>query len=192
MAAWTVFVSGDSYAGTKFSTRTSLLDTQTWTLTNSLESYQIMKDGHPYKVSDVNFWGVTFIDDRKFYATLATANRTYLVRGDTFTRKVRTLHANVECPSLSPDGTRIAYKKRVSDQRSTAPWRLYILDLSTMRETPLAEHRSVDDQVIWMDGRTLAYVLPGDVGTDLWTVPANGGGKPLRLLDSALSPAFIG
>ena len=47
------------------------------------------------------------------------------------------IHENVECPSLSPDGTRIAYKKR--DRLDPAPWQLTVLDLATMRETPLGD-----------------------------------------------------
>ncbi len=54
------------------------------------------------------------------------------------------------------------------------------LDLRTMRETPLAESRSVDDQVVWRDG-TIVYALPGDYGADLYTVPSDGTGTPRRI-----------
>ncbi|MEU5532008.1 TolB-like translocation protein [Streptomyces sp. NPDC020362] len=192
-AAWTAFVGGDSYAGTNFSTRTAIVDTRTGGLIPSLEVFRIIRDGHPYRAADTNFWGVTFAaDDRTFYATLATGGKTYLVRGDLRARTVTTLHTNVECPSLSPDGTRIGYKKRVAGLPRDAPWHLYVLDLRTMRETPLAESRSVDDQVVWRDDRTLVYALPGDYGADLYTVPANGSGAPHRLLPAAVSAAFLG
>lgn len=193
LAAWTVFVGGDSYAGTDFSTRTSLLDLRTGKLDASLEDYTVLKDGKEYRNADVNFWGVTFTADEKaFYATLATGGRTYLVRGDPAARTVTTLRENLECPSLSPDGTRLVFKKRVPGLPAEAPWRLYVLDLASMRETPLAEERSVDDQVVWRDDRTLVYSLPGDFGADLYTLPADGGGAPARLADSALAPAFLG
>ncbi|WP_377271202.1 TolB family protein [Peterkaempfera sp. SMS 1(5)a] len=191
MVAWTVFVSGDSYAGTDFSTRTSILDTRTWTLQDNLERYSVVKDGHPYHASDTNVWGVTFADDGHFWATLATGGKTYLVHGDVAARTLTTVRQNVECPSLSPDGTRLAFKKRVPGLPADAPWRLYVLDLRTMRETPLAEQRSVDDQAVWSDDSTLVYALPGDYGADLWTVPANGGGTPEKLLGGALAPAYI-
>ncbi|MER6129857.1 TolB-like translocation protein [Streptomyces sp. NPDC001795] len=191
-AAWTAFVGGDSYAGTNFSTRTAIVDTRTGTLTPTLEEYRIIKDGHPYRAADVNFWGVTFAaDDRTFYATLATQGKTYLIRGDLRARTVTTLHTNVECPSLSPDGTRIAFKKRVPGLPKDAPWHLYVLDLSTLRETALAEPRSVDDQAVWRDDHTLVYALPGDYGADLYTVPSDGSGKPRRISASAVSPAYI-
>ncbi|WP_329404526.1 TolB-like translocation protein [Streptomyces melanogenes] len=192
LAAWTVFVGGDSYAGTDFSTRTAILDTRTGRLTKTLEDFAIERDGHPYRASDVNFWGVTFADDQHFYATMATGKKTYLVRGDLTARKVTTLRTNLECPSLSPDGTRLAFKKRVPGLPADAPWRLYVLDLATMHETPLAEPRSVDDQLVWQDDRTVAYSLPGDYGADLYTLPANGTGSPHRLLTAGLAPAYLG
>ncbi|MEU9348208.1 TolB-like translocation protein [Streptomyces sp. NPDC048278] len=191
-AAWTAFVGGDSYAGTDFSTRTAIVDTRTGALIPTLEAFRIVRDGRPYRSADVNFWGVTFAsDDHTFYATLATKGSTYLVRGDLRTRTVTTLHPNVECPSLSPDGTRIAYKKRVQGLPKDAPWHLYVLDLRTLRETPLAETRSVDDQAVWKDAHTVVYALPGDYGADLYEIPADGTGKPRRISVSAVSPAYV-
>ena len=191
-AAWTAFVGGDSYAGTNFSTRAAIVDTRSGELIPSLEAFRIVKDGHRYRAADANFWGVTFAaDDRTFYATLATQGKTYLVRGDLRARTVTTVHTNVECPSLSPDGTRIAYKKRVAGLPRDAPWHLYVLDLRTLRETPLAESRSVDDQVVWRDAHTLVYALPGDYGADLYTVPADGSGGPRRIASAAVSAAYV-
>lgn len=190
LAAWTVFVGGESYGAAFFSTRTSIVDTRTWKLTSSLEDYSITLDGKPYHNIDVNFWGVTFAaDDDTFYATLGTGGHTYLVRGSISRQSVTTLIQNVECPSLSPDGTRIAFKKRVL--AGAALWREYVLDLSTLHETPTAEHKSVDDQATWLDGHTLAYSLPtpGVSGSnDLWSVPADGTGAPKLLLSGAFSP----
>ncbi|RKE21740.1 TolB-like translocation protein [Streptomyces sp. TLI_171] len=192
LAAWTVFVSGDSYAGTDFSTRTAIVDTRTWQFYDNLETFQVIRDGRAVQASDTNVWGVTFADDSTFYATVATGGRTYLVRGDLPARTLTTLHQNVECPSLSPDGTRIAYKKRVEGADPAAPWRLYVLDLATMAETPTAEQRNIDDQALWSDARTLMYSLPGDYGSDLWTVAADGTGAPARLVRSAVAPAYLG
>ncbi|WP_329596798.1 TolB-like translocation protein [Streptomyces pseudovenezuelae] len=192
MVAWTVFVSGDSYAGTNFSTRTAVVDTRTWAIDDNLETFHIVKDGRTYHAADTNVWGVTFADDNRFYATLATGGRTYLVRGNVTARALTTLHRNVECPSLSPDGTRVAYKKRVKGLSPDAPWRLYVLDLRTMKETATAESRDIDDQALWADDDTLVYALPGDYGSDLWTVPADGTGTARRLMTSAVAPAYLG
>ncbi|MCH0571169.1 PD40 domain-containing protein [Streptomyces sp. MUM 136J] len=191
-AAWTAFVGGDSYAGTGFSTRAAIVNVLTGELIPSLESFRVVEDGRTRHAADMNFWGVTFAaDDRTFYATLATGGLTHLVRGDLRTRTVTVLRANVECPSLSPDGTRIAFKKRVPGLPADAPWRLYVLNLRTLHETPLAEPRSVDDQAVWKDARTLVYALPGDYGADLYAVPSDGTGAPRHLSTAAVSPAFL-
>ncbi|WP_328535488.1 TolB family protein [Streptomyces sp. NBC_00344] len=192
LIAWTVFVGGDSYAGTNFSTRTAVLDTRTGRLDKSLEDFRFVRDGRPLHSADINFWGVTFADDQHFYATAATHGTTYLVRGDLRSRSVTTLRTNVECPSLSPDGTRIAFKKRVPGLPADAPWRLYVLDLPSMEETRLAETRSVDDQLVWPDDHTVVYSLPGDYGADLYSVPADGSGTAHRFMRAALAPAYLG
>ncbi|MFF6777282.1 TolB family protein [Streptomyces sp. NPDC012637] len=190
LAAWTVFVKGESYGTAFFSTRTAILDTRGWKLAANLEEFGITLEGRPYRNQDVNFWGVTFAgDDDTFYATLATGDETYLVRGSVAKRTVTTLTRNVECPSLSPDGTRVAYKKRVMGR--AALWREHVLDLRTLESTPLAERRSVDDQAVWLDDDTLAYALPADTrggSDDVWTVPADGTGTPEVLLEDGQAP----
>ncbi|MGP3926986.1 hypothetical protein [Streptomyces sp. 8N616] len=193
MVSWTAFVGGDSYATLDFSTRTGIYDTKTGTLFKTLETFAVTKDGKPYQSVDVNYWGVTFTDDdNTFYATMYTKGHRYLVQGDFAARTVRTLRDHVECPSLSPDGTRIAFKAPINGD-STRGWRLSVLDLATNRVTRTAETRSVDDQAAWLDNSTLAYAQQHDDGTkDLWTVLADGSGKPKLLLRDAHSPAALG
>ncbi|MDK0519130.1 hypothetical protein [Streptomyces sp. ML-6] len=193
MLSWTVFTTGDSYATTAFSTRTAILDLRTGYLIKSIETLPLTIDGARYHAPDVNYWGVTFArDDNRFYATVSTKGRTYLVEGNMRDWSAKALRQNVECPSLSPDNTRLAFKKKVSDDVA-APWRLYVLDLRTMRETPLAEERSVDDQAAWLDDDTLAYGLPGESGrkSDVWTVPADGTGKPRMAVKGGSSPVAV-
>lgn len=194
IASWTVFVSGDSYLSVGFSTRTSVLDLRDNTLVASLEKFSVTKNGKPYTSADVNYWGVTVArDNRTFYATLSTKGKTYLVRGDLTARTVTTITKNVECPSLSPDDTRLVFKKRVDADGGRKPWQLWVLDLSTMKQTPLAEQRSVDDQATWLDDDTIAYSLPveGIASYDLWTVPADGTGTPSRLIEAGTSPVAV-
>jgi hypothetical protein len=194
MVAWTVFVSGDSYNGPQFSTRTGVLDLRTGTLIPSLETFTDYVDGAPYHAVDINDWGVTFEpDDEHFYVTMGSAGRTWLMRGDLATKTLSSVITNVECPSLSPDGTRIVFKKRISSSL-TAPWRLYVLDIKTLRETPLAETRSIDDQAAWLGDDAVMYQVPqtSGPGYDIWTVPADGSGAPRLLIRDGFSPAAVG
>ena len=59
----------------------------------------------------------------------------------------------------------------------------------------LAESRSVDDQVEWLDNDTLIYGLPlagSDAArSNVWKVPADGTGKPSILIHDAWSPAVV-
>ncbi|WAL70283.1 hypothetical protein OU787_01520 [Kitasatospora sp. YST-16] len=193
LLSWTAFAVGDSYAVSGFSTRTSVLDLRSGYLIKSIEDIPLTVDGVRYHAADVNYWGVGFAaDDNRFYATVSTRGRTHLVEGDLAGWSARTLRENVECPSLSPDGTRLAFKKKVSDDPA-APWRLYVLDLADLREHPLAETRSVDDQAAWLDGDTLGYALPAGNGrgSDLWTVPADGTGSPALRVPGASSPVAV-
>ncbi|MFF5452822.1 hypothetical protein ACFY40_16480 [Streptomyces sp. NPDC012950] len=185
MLSWTMFATGDSYARSSFSTRTSILDLRTGYLVKNMELIPLTLGGRRYHAPDVNYWGVSFAaDDDRFYATVSTNGRTHLVEGDMEKWSARALRENVECPSLSPDGTRLAFKKRVS-AGPRDPWRLYVYDLRTGREHPVAERRGIDDQALWTDARTLAYGYGGAV----WSVPADGTGTPRRLAAGASSPA---
>lgn len=183
----TTFVSGDSYADLGvFSTRATIIDMRTGTkVVDNLEDLPVTRDGRRMESIDHNLWGVTFAaDDDTFYATLATGGRTYLVRGSISGRTLEAIHENVECPSLSPDGTRIAYKKRTG---SRGIWRLAVLDLATMRETLLAEPDPVDDQAEWLDDDTVLY----RDGETVSAVPADGSGAPREFLPAADSPSVV-
>ena len=150
-----------------------------------LEDFEITRGGEEFESIDFNFWGVTFsADGERFYATLASRGKTYLIEGDIEARTARTLRENVECPSLSPDGTRIAYKKLM---REPGIWRYHVLDLATGRDTPLAETRPIDDQAEWLDDEHVLY----RTGEETWVVPADGSGRARRFLAAADSPAVV-
>lgn len=185
--AMTVFVTGDSYLGTSaaFSTRTYIVDMATGEQIGQLEQFHVVKYGEPFDAPDFNFWGVTFAkDSNRFYATLGTGEHHYLVEGDVRRRSMKVLRDGVECPSLSPDGKQIAFKSRIGDQTR---WRLRVLDLTTLADHEVAETRSIDDQVEWLGDETLAY----SDGQNIYSVPADGGGKPQQILRNATSPVSL-
>ena len=207
-AATTTFVHGDSYADTGFSTRTTIISMDTGAVVLDVEKLSVTKDGESFQNVDFNFWGVTFVKDSDhFYATLGTGGETYLIDGNLSSGKARVLRSGVECPSLSPDGTRIAFKKR--NPGTLVTWGISVLDLATLKDHPLAETRNVDDQVEWLDDHTVIYGLPQDAGdvdsaaqaspgtpvlggqasiqTNTWAVRADGTGTPKELIKGAWS-----
>jgi hypothetical protein len=193
----TVFISGHSYATSDFSTQTSFIDLRTGKLVvEDMESFTVWRSGDRFKASDFNFWGVTFArDGNRFYATLGTGGRVYLVKGNLELREARVIREGVECPALSPDNRYVAFKKRTGGILTAVTWRLSVLDLASEKDWELAETRSVDDQVEWLDDRTVMYGLPaapsGTAVTNVWTLPADGSGTPLLLLQGAASPTVV-
>ena len=188
----TAFITGEAYATVGFSVATRIhgVDGHDY---GDLEDFTFLLDGERNTAADRNFWGVTFAsDDNTFYATAGTANQTYLVRGDLAARTLTTIRQTSECPSLSPDGTHVAYKKNVGTP-GAVHWSIAVLDLATGRETVLPEKRSVDDQVEWLDDSTLLYAIPhGDGGdSDIWSLAIDGDSAPSMFLHHAFSPAVI-
>ena len=190
LAAITVFETGHSYVDAGFSTRTTLVDTMAGQTLTDLESFVVSRDGKPFRAEDFNFWGVTFAQDsNRFYATLATGGVKYLVEGDAASRTARVVRTGIECPSLSPDNTRIAYKHLL---RADGFWQLRVHDLRTGTDTVLArEERSVDDQVEWADNDRLMYHITGERGADVWSLRADGTEPPVLVRQYAYGPAVV-
>jgi hypothetical protein len=194
LAATTVFVFGDSYANPgQFSTRT-LVTRAGGGDGVDLEKFELRVNRKVVTAADRNLWGVTFADDDLFYATAASGGKTWLVRGSLSARTLTALREDAECPSLSPDKTKIAFKKH--GKLAPGHWRLAVYDLATGKETLLAEQHSVDDQVEWLDADHIIYGLPRTAAnsaatSDVWSVPADGTGTPQVLVHNAWSPAIV-
>lgn len=194
VGAITVFSGKDlGYSSSTFSTRTTLVDMASGEVLTDLEHFTTWRNGARFQSADFNFWGVTFSrDSNVFYASLGSKGTTYLVRGDLGLRKLAVLHENVECPSLSPDNRLVAYKRRVGPQPDA--WRLYILDLTTMTERPVAaETRFIDDQAEWLDNGQVIYAVPrpGTATSDVWVAPIDGPGRARVFLAEAESPIVV-
>lgn len=196
LAGCTVFLTGHGYNTTDFSTETLLVDLAQGKVLASLDDLKVTRDGQPFKALDFNFWGVTFTpDSRRFYCTLSSNKQHYLVEADIASHTATVVHENVECPSVSPDGLRVAYKKRFTNQ-GTIIWQLHVLDLATKKETPLSEKRSVDDQLEWLDNAHVLYTVSenpeGSSGTtNVWIADAEGKAPPRLFLPKAFSPAVV-
>lgn len=193
LAATTSFVAGDSYAATSFSTRTVVSRLDTGAVLD-LETFRLVHRGTAIRPSERNYWGVTFAaDDDTFFVTVQFGGKTWLAQGRLSTRTVHTIHSDAECPSLSPDGKKVAYKKR--GNRRAGDWRLAVMEVASGKETQLTEQHSVDDQVEWLDNATILYGLPGEGGhvaqTNVWALPADGQGQPRLLIQNAWSPAVV-
>ena len=193
LGAMTVFVTGHSYSDVAFSTLTNLVDVRAGTILTDLEKFSIERDGSPFRSVDFNFWGVTFArDNDHFYATRGSGGKTYLLEGAVSSRQARVLIDNVECPSLSPDNTRIAFKQRKS--ADTRSWHLAVLDLASMTVSSVpGEERNVDDQVEWLDDTHILYAVQeeGSLATDIWQATLDGSAEPRIFVHQALSPAVV-
>lgn len=193
LVAFTSFITGVSYASVGFATATQISSTDGHDFGN-LEDFALTVDGSRNTAADRNFWGVTFTaDDNVFYATAASGGHTWLVRGDLAQRTLTAIRETAECPSVSPDGTRVAYKKNVSPA-GIAHWAIAVLDLATGSETILPEKQSVDDQVEWLDDSTLLYGMPrdGQAGdSDVRSIASDGSAAPHVLIEHAWSPSVV-
>ncbi|AXJ11224.1 hypothetical protein [Arthrobacter sp. PM3] len=195
LVATTVFVTGHSYGTTGFVTATSIMEAHGGGGTGNLEDFALMVNGTRITAVDRNIWGVTFAPDQSdtFYATAASSGRIWLVKGSIAARTLTAIHDGVECPSLSPDGTRIAYKKNTGSALA-AHWRVAVLDLATGQETVLSEPRSVDDQIEWLDDRTLLYGLARDGAagdSDVWQINADPASSASLYIEHAWSPSVV-
>ena len=195
MVSTTVFVSGHSYGVSGFSTETSISRTDGGAGTGNLEDFALLVNGERVTAADRNIWGVTFVpgDPDAFYATAASSGRIWLVKGSLSARTLTAVHDGVECPSVSPDGSRVAYKKNTGTALA-AHWKIAVLDLASGNETVLAEPRSVDDQIEWLNDGTLLYGLAregAEGDSDIWQIRADQSSVASLYIEHAWSPAVV-
>lgn len=137
-----------------------------------------------------------FANGDRFLATLGTGGQRFLVEGDIPRRHLTVLRRDVECPSLSPDGRRIAFKRATP---GTSGWRLWALDLASGEEWPITdENRDIDDQAEWLDNERILYGVLQAQGIpqesmSIWVsdVSRESGFDATIFIRSASSPSVI-
>jgi len=196
LVAYTVFVSGDSYLASGLSTRTRILRLPAGEDVADLESFAVLRNGKEIYAVDFNFWGVTFTrDPNRIYATLGTGGNILLVEGDVAERTFRVIAENIECPSLSPDETHIAFKKRFGSGFD-AWWQPAVVDLATMTVRQLPESKHIDDQIEWLDNGHILYAVGHSTSAtvrraDIWQIAIDGASPSSIFLADAESPAVV-
>lgn len=190
LVATTSFVTGHSYATDSFSTETTIKSV-TGDDYGNLEDHAIIIDGQELTSIDRNVWGVSFVNEQEYYATVASGGNTWLVRGDISKKLMTSVRSNAECPSVSPDRKQVAYKKRRSGA-GPVHWDIAVLDLRTEKEIVIQQSDGFDDQPEWLDNNTLLFGMPrpdtvGD--SDVYKISTQPGALPELFIEHAWSPS---
>ncbi len=190
--AWTGFTLGHSYLQPgEFATITQLISVERQVGANLETIWTTFDiDGNIVSDSDRNYWGVTFVDSDRFYATIGYGGSTSIIEGSVQSRRLDVRFEDASCPEISPDGSTIVAKEMRGDT-----FQLVAIDVATGARRDLGETRSVDDQVEWIDDGRIAYGMPSDGGTegqpafDVWVLDVASGSQPQLLVPFADSPA---
>ncbi len=187
--AVTTFIGGGSYSDASFATNTIIIDMVNQKIVSDLSDFIISKNNLQITQPNFNFWGITFVPGNSdfFYASLDYGGVDYLIKGQISTKRAEIVIDGVECPSISPDGTKIVFKKYIAP----ASWKLAVLDLKTLRQIPLTSESSIDDQAEWLDDKHVLYGL-SDKKTgvrNIMITTSDGKGVPEVFIPNAFSPA---
>ena len=184
----TLFVTGHSYADAgSFSTQTTLIDLARGEAIADLEEFTVTRGERQVTAIDVNFWGVTFArDSDRFYATMATGGKTYLIEGSVKARSAQRAARERRVP--------VALARRHAD-RLQAAHGSDVGAVAAHRARPRddardAARRARARSTTRPSGSTTTRVLYGVDGA-IWAVPADGGGAPRRFIAGAESPAVV-
>lgn len=197
-SATTEFATGHSYIGVggdTFSTLTLLVRNGAPGQGENIQDWSVLHEGREVNSVDLNLWGVSFdpSNSNRFYVTAYFAGRPYLAEGSVSDRRIVVVKEGVECPSFSPDGKRLAFKKRTS----ATGWSPAVLELPSLKEKIINVSDSVDDQIEWLDNHTLVYEivtrpLIGSPTSDLMSLNIDSPHPQQQVwLEQARSPGFV-
>jgi hypothetical protein len=194
LVAFTGFSSGHTYTGTDFATRTYVVDAARRRLLADLSTFRVVESAAlKMPARRFNVWGVSFdpAAQGRFVATVGAGGEVFLAQGDLAAKTLVLLRKDMECPSYSPDGKRIAFKRR----KPGGGWLPAVYEPASGREWVLQEARSLDDQILWLDNATIAYELvrpgqPEGGETDVVVRAASGSGPSTVLRAGGGSPSL--
>jgi WD40-like Beta Propeller Repeat len=198
-SATTEFTSGHSYIAVgadTFSTSTVIVQRGgNSERAEDIQNWPVLNAGQRITSVDLNLWGVTFhpVDTDRFFVTAYFDGKPYLAEGSVRARRIAVVKDSIECPSFSPDGKRLAFKKRTS----ATGWSPALLELAGMKETVFDVGNSVDDQIEWLDDHTLIYEvvrrpLVGQPSSDLVTLDLREQKPAQRVwVEQARSATFV-
>lgn len=191
MVGVTAFITGESYENVGFSTQTTIKSPGGKDFGN-IQDFTLKIGNKLLTAEDRNLWGVTFAKDgNTFFATAASGKQTWLMRGSLTGKTLTALSENAECPSISPNGKLIAYKKRRTDSLP-AHWDIAVQDLAKGTEQIYPLELGFDDQLEWLDADTLLFGQPradnpGDA--DIYSLTLEADATPKLFLEHAWSPS---
>ncbi|MGI9605822.1 MAG: hypothetical protein ACR2P0_06750 [Acidimicrobiales bacterium] len=192
IVAFTGFTLGHSYAEPgQFSTLSQVISIERLIAANLETAFSTFVDGEPLVLAELNFWGITFVDNDRFYATVGTPDGTSIAEGRISNARIDVRFENATCPEVSPDGSTIVAKE-VRDGHN----QMIAVDAETGDRRDLGETRSVEDQVEFLDDDTVVYGMPnneegtsGQPAWDIWALDLAPGSTPRLLVPFADSPA---
>ena len=192
VVAWTGFTLGHSYlADGEFATLTQVISVSREIGANLETAFETYRDGELWVDPERNYWGVTFVDDDRFYATMQSQGVTSLVEGSIASAEIHVFQDGASCPEVSPDGSTI-----VAKELRDGGFQLVAIDVETGARRDLGETRMVDDQVEFIDDDTIVYGIPNlEEGTeaqpafDIWSLDIAPGSTPNLVVPFADSPA---
>jgi len=187
LATVTTYAEEESPAGERLASESILIDAASGQVLADLREFAVVNERFPAIDGPIDIASVAFeADSDRFYATLSTPAHRYLVSGSVRRRLLEVVGDGVANEAVSPDGRRLAVKKRVGDR---SYWQVMVLDLATMTGHPLNQGPgSVDDQIEWLDDNHLVYHDATDQGTAIWKLSTDGSTGPQLLIGHAFSP----